>query len=336
MVTRNLSLPLSDLSLSESQLPLRPGYGTKGEQIVLRTNYFHIIPEPELLFYRYNVEINPKLIGARKRKRAFRLLLDKAPFLDVVRPAVATDYRTMLVTTKQLDLGPDNRTTTSLAYYDVEEGVPDTATALSYAFSISSSNTFKTQELLDYLSYAEEFTKYAEKESVLQALNIVMADRPSRDLDVAVAPRANRFFPTNAFLADLGGGLIALRGYYTSVCTAPLRLLLNANTVTATFYRPGPLLDLMRDFRKCSNDRWRESLNMFLHGLRVEVIHIKTKMGLSKIRTIMGLARSPIMAATAKEASFYWQEKGSTLTVEDYFKQSTHILPMLGSLVRGC
>ena len=52
-------LSLRSLSLKDSDLPVRPGFGTQGQAIKLRTNYFAVkVPKGPL--YEYHVEIAPK------------------------------------------------------------------------------------------------------------------------------------------------------------------------------------------------------------------------------------------------------------------------------------
>lgn len=329
LISNRQSLSLSTLSIgSSSKLPARPSYGTQGRAIVLRCNYFQIIPEADLQIFRYHVQVTPEPKPVRKGRRAFELLLDTADFLDGVRPAVATDYRSMLVTRQKLDLGPEGRTISRIVYFEAEEEGPKSEQPLTYTFQISYSNTLAVQELLDYVSSTDSSIGYTDKEPMLQALNVAMSRKPSSSPGVSAPPRTNKFFPQGAVLGDLGGGLIALRGYYTSVRTATLRLLANVNSVTATFYRSGSLLDLMRDFQSSCQGPWQLKLHHFLKGVRVETTHLKTGKGLFKRRVLAGLARSPYPAANAKDISFYWDEKDSKVTIEQYFQRSMHSLPL--------
>ena len=49
---------LSELTLADTDLPLRPGFGTEGKVIKLRTNFFPVrVPEGSL--YEYDVKITP-------------------------------------------------------------------------------------------------------------------------------------------------------------------------------------------------------------------------------------------------------------------------------------
>lgn len=300
-----------------------------GRSTVFRTNHFEIITEPDLQLFRYSVEVTPELKIARKRRRAFQLLLDTASFLDAVRPAVSTDHASMLITRQRLNLGPDDRTTIPIVYYETEEAGPTPEHSTTYIFNISYIKTLSVPNLMSYLASTDPAITYSDEDSILQALNVAMSRKPSASVDMAVFPRANKFFPIAAFLGDLGGGLIALRGYYTSVRTATLRLLVNVNSVTASFYRPGPLLELMRDFKSSCRGSWQKLLPKFLTSLRVQTTHLRTSKGDYKTKVVAGLARDPHPGANAQEVSFYWDKIKANLTVEQYYHRSTHSRPEL-------
>src|ERR1700753_3656636 len=58
-------------------MPLRPGFGTMGREILLWTNYFELVSYGELTLYRYSIEILPekgskKPVG-KKLRRTVRL-----------------------------------------------------------------------------------------------------------------------------------------------------------------------------------------------------------------------------------------------------------------------
>lgn len=142
-------------------------------------------------------------------------------FLAPVRGAVATDHGTMLLTTRKLDLGLEHRTTVPIAYYDVEEAGPVPGHSTTYIFNVSYTTTLSVPELMDYLSSTIPSIGYGNKESVLQALNIVMSRKPCASRNIAVFPRSNKFFPIRPLFDDLGGGLIAFEDI-TPACGPPL------------------------------------------------------------------------------------------------------------------
>ena len=320
MASRN-ELSLATLSIGGVKIPRRPGYGTVGKKVLLRTNYFQVLPAANTELYQYSVQVNPEPNVARKRKRAFEMLFQVNPFLG--GPAVATDNRSTIITTQKLAF-PGDTFQHSIVYYEAEETTPGPK-AKSHAFKIDFVKTWTLQEMMSYLASTNGNAVFDDKEAVLQALNIIMARKPSLAQNVAAAKSGNKFFPLDQELRNLGRGLIALRGYYTSVRTATLRLLVNVNSITGTFYQPGPLTDLMDSFTYNLRGPVQVQLHKFLKGLRVEVKHLKSSTGPPKIKTICGLALKPSLGATAKQVTFYWTDKKREVTVEQYFKQQHQI-----------
>ena len=312
-------------------LPVRPAYGTKGTPISLRTNYFDIqLANPNVKLYRYHVDIDPARGPARKRRQAFQLLLKEAECLKGARPAVASDNRSILVSAKKLELGPGQSVVERITYRDpgqkspaaptTEQGVPPRAPEI-YKFKITCPVDASIAEvslgnLMDYLRSATNSMSMDEKGSIIQLLNIAMARKPASTPDeMAISSQMNKFFPLrgNAASADLGGGLVALRGYYTSVRTSTLRLLLNVNTVTSAFYQPGSLLTLMNVFRsslKTPNNTIKNyQVHLFLKNLRVRYF--------SKPKVVKGLS-GPAKDHNALTAKF--TRDGKQISVADFFK----------------
>lgn len=111
MIASYKGLSLSSLSLGDSQLPLRPGYGTEGRIIYLRTNYFNMAIDTAKKLFKYTVAIkaeapqrkknqqasDPKTYKAeeskpgRKRRQAYSILFED-PAFQAIKPGFATDY----------------------------------------------------------------------------------------------------------------------------------------------------------------------------------------------------------------------------------------------------
>ncbi|KAI9795475.1 MAG: hypothetical protein M1833_007005 [Piccolia ochrophora] len=325
LILNRQGLSLEALSLkSASRMPLRPGYATQGDSIILRTNYFQVFPKPDLQLFTYHVDVAPEPNAARKWKRAFQLLISLAPFLVGVRPAVATDNRSMLVTLKKIDLGSEGSKECQVVYHEEEDDGPNPEKQTVYTFRITYTKALSVQELMDYLCSTDSMSRYDDKDSILQALNIAMSRKPSNSPGVAALTRANKFFPTAPILGRLGGGLVALRGYYASVRTSTLRLLVNVNAITASFYMEGPLAVMMREFCNSCKGNWPFQLHRFLKGVRVEVTHLKSKKGALKTKVLAGIAQKP-PAANARQVSFMWDESKSQVTIEQYYLRKYNI-----------
>lgn len=63
---------LRSLTVNDNDLPVRPGFGTSGTPIKLRTNFFTVkVPKGPL--YEYDVAINPAVSIKRVKRRIFQL-----------------------------------------------------------------------------------------------------------------------------------------------------------------------------------------------------------------------------------------------------------------------
>lgn len=133
--------------------------------------------------------------------------------------------------------------------------------------------------------------------------------------------------------AELGGGLLALRGYYSSVRPAVGRLLINLNVTSGAFYKPTPLADLMRDSGYGNNT---EGLEGFIRMLKVEARYTRDNAQspfMTKVKTIVGFAKPnadpPIRVkrfGNAKEVKFRYIDRNmpnaqeKEISVFDYFR----------------
>lgn len=301
-----------------------------GAKIVLRVNWFHLLPKPTQALYRYSIDIRPEETIRRKQKQIFALLLEDPTFASV-RDSVATDYRSNIVSATDIDLGPQGRKVVRITYRESDgEVLPN---AKTYDIKIQRSRTITLSELMEYLNSTSGDAHYEGYDEAVQALNIVMARKPSMTPNVAAVGQ-NKWFPVGpqAVLANLGGGLIALKGYYASVRTATLRMMVNLNVCTGAFYKPGSLLDCMREFRDF--DRTEDALAKFLKKLRVEINYLKKKgVPSPRVKTICGLAPN---GTNAQQSTFQCEELGGVVSVETFFLRSKSIPFLSVSLSLRC
>lgn len=303
----------------------RQKYGTLGDKVKLLTNCFEMKPESDLKLYRYHVNVTPEPQSARQRKRAFDLFLENAPFLSLLRrdrrvPIAAVDNRSTLITIERINPQSDrkdDRHQCQIAYYEEGKQRPKEPSINSHTFTVSFSQKLDLQEMINLLSSSAGRSHCG---PMLQALDIIMAQRPSILTELAETNTGRNFLPTIG-LGKLGGGLVVLRCYQTCVKMAGPRLLLNINPRTASFYQEGSLLKLMNDFRK--GGKGLDEMHDFVKGIRVQVTHLTNKKGGPKIEKILGLALSPTLGANAEQVRFLLQ--GEETSVASYFRESKHI-----------
>ncbi|KAE8337201.1 hypothetical protein BDV24DRAFT_177835 [Aspergillus arachidicola] len=274
-------LTLRKLQLN-CEYPPRPGYGTKGQPVVLWANYLNIIPDSNLILYRYAVDVRPSASG-RKLAQIVRLVLE-APELSSVAANLVTDFKSTITSREKLPL-------TNNAII-----VP-----VLYRTRILYTNTLRVSQLIEYLT-STDFNQYNEKLPMIQALNIILNHYPmtSSDLVSRGGTRANRTFllSNKAPLSDKAhqvGGLTAIRGFFSSVRLAAGRVLVNVNVSHGASYNSGRLVDLIDTFQK-ANGKSLTALNEFLHGIQGRTLHLRERRNRSgeliiKPNTIHSLAR---------------------------------------------
>ena len=264
---------------------------------------------------------------------------------------VATDYGSNIITSKGLPLNEDGTKDYMVIYHEIEDAEP-ASNPIIYTFKLSYGGLVPTVDLLRYLaSSPSDPSDFTGKDDAIQALNIIVARTPNFNPGVFQSGR-NKFFhyPTDPSTYDsLGGGLIAVRGYYSSVRTSTLRTLLNVNAQTSPFYPAINVADLMNQY---GLGHWL-GMEQFIHLLRVKTKYMKHKDGTDavKVKTIFGLSEQwdeqldetgkvmldskkrvvkrrniQVRASTPQQMSFVCDEfDNKTLTIEEYFKKKYNI-----------
>tara|TARA_R110002003_G_scaffold25_16_gene1274 strand:- start:18964 stop:21702 length:2739 start_codon:yes stop_codon:yes gene_type:complete len=352
MVKGDLSSALAASSL-EVQLPRRPAYGVNGKATILYTNYFELKGiSPDMVLYRYSIAFQPdNELPKPKKKRLVELLLNTSPFAGL---PIASDWAQILVTPKKVPLG-DKRASYKLEWYPVDgeplpaqtpedsDRVKQARRRNTHQALVEDIGTVSIRDLLNDL--AQPTSNYPLKLETIQALNVIMAHGPSSERNIATAG-GNKFYPFGTHpqlqIADLGGGLQALRGYFSSVRTSVNRILVNVNVATGAFYKSGPLLDVMRDYTggpPPANEFQQRKLAAFVRKLRFETNYIpetekggKVKKGPNgrvltkrKVHTIADLSRFGQNATNVKFQQTDANGAVKQVTIQTYFKQKYNI-----------
>lgn len=324
------SLGLDKLSL-DRQFPLRPAYGTKGEDVVLRTNYFRLNVKEDLGLNRYQVDVQPldgKAPGLKVKKRIIQLLLEQH-FHDP-HGRIATDYKATLLCRESLDV---DKATLDVKYrFEDETQFGDQGKV--YKVQVQHTGTIAVSALLDYLSSTAAGTSLPAKEEIVQALNIVVGHHPKSQPDLLTVGPNRHFLLDPAEKQSLGLGLEALRGYFVSVRPATARLLANVQVQYATCFKPGRLDEVIqKDFMEGGRRPDVHHLNHFVKRLRVRTTHLERRNGALRINTLCGLA-TPFVGKEGKnppqvkhhgagprDVRFFRSDDGRYVSVYDHFRE---------------
>ena len=271
----------------EDTMPFRPGYGSRGgPEFTLWTNYVQIIPKLNLELYRYHISVLPADITGKKLGRLINLFLD-TPGVAPMKDDIVTDFRHILISRKKFPPMSEP----AKIQYKAENEDEARAGAKTYSVELQSTGSLAVSELLDYLSSTDLSRRYSEQEDVIQALNITISHHGKTQSQIVNVGAKKTYNLDNADRQTFLRGLVALRGFFSSVRLATARILVNVNVTHGAFYQGGPLSKLMTEFNGARGD---SSLQRFLKRVRVEVGHREKKNKAGKlvpiIKTIYGLA----------------------------------------------
>ncbi|KAJ2922390.1 hypothetical protein H1R20_g14704, partial [Candolleomyces eurysporus] len=297
---------LNSLSIASNDLPVRPGFGTAGRAIKLRANFFPVqVPKGPL--HEYDVAITPKAkeLAKRIKRRIFQLAEATPEWTNKgLKGIVAHDHSAKLIAAKLLP----QPLTIEVLYYDENEEPPKKG-GKYYTLEINYVQPLDTGNLLNYLAGQSQYRDY-DIMPIVSALNLVLGAHPNRSDGPGVMVGRNRWFfkapgeqPT-----DLGAGLEAWKGFYSSVRPSHNQLMVNVNVCTTAFYIPGNLADAMTNFRNAS---FGARPAAFVKGVRVQTVHLGYR------RTVKTLSNK-----TARTHRFKVQEyEDREMSVEEYFKR---------------
>ena len=337
----------SGTSVDCGDLPLRPAYGDKGLPIILLANYLQVAMIDTQQLFTYEAVLDQRLRNKRQRRQFIETALKLVPELKAHGEGIATDYTSLVVTPAKISLGPSEIKTFVIGYYDTEypEGRV-LATEKPFELTLSLAGTTSSADLSRYImsgsadSSKNDDYDLADKKAV-QTLNIVMQSHPNKELGVYQGGR-NKFFyyPTdldtfNDF--DLLGGLIAVRGYYSSVRFSTSRTLLNLNAQCSPFYKSINVHELIQMFQKLTPGNW-QALEHFLKRLRIKTSYMKGSDGspIQKVKTVNGfshkMGQDPMTkeprgnanldCGNATEIKFKWTARPleGPISISDYFR----------------
>ncbi|KAK7683759.1 hypothetical protein QCA50_013135 [Cerrena zonata] len=302
---------LRSLTLRETDLPVRPGFGTDGKAIKLRTNFFPVkVPKGPL--YEYDVKITPPAAVKRVKRRIFQLAEQTNDWTQAgLRGRVAHDHTSKLIAADKLPQPLQIR----VPFEDEDGPQPQQQAAKGkskkpkvpkeYVLTIEFVQEIETQSLLNYLNGHPQYRGY-DIMPVVSALNLILTAHPSRVAGGGVMVGRNRFFHPSAAEPpiSLGGGLEAWKGFYSSVRPAHKQLMVNVNACTTAFYTPGNLATQMQEFLRYS---FGARPNAFVKGVRVLATHLGYRKTVKKVAHV-----------NARQHKFTAEGMGE-VTVEQYF-----------------
>ena len=339
---------LSIMNLADD-FPYRPNYGTVGTPLTVFANFFQVDIPPKLVLAHYAIITPPDLATKTgKRRDIVQAALTRLPNWQQLQSKIATDFATNLVTIGPID-GIDQAPMDNidgLTAPTLTVRVPDLAEDGSvlqpasgrqqtiFEIKFRPLKHHNLQQILMHLrNHQGPRIDYEEKYETIQALNIFLGHyaRASEDIFLKSSSTRNKMWHVKTERQDIGRGLEAVKGFFSSVRYATGRILLNVNNASIAAYKPLSLLDLMMAYRstgKADNN----DVTTFIK--RVKIRRTWLKNGSSKEKTVWGLAKpgdgTPekvkvrMFGAGPLDVQFR-NNQGNWITVFDHFRTTYNI-----------
>ncbi|KAF8655729.1 hypothetical protein AX16_002966 [Volvariella volvacea WC 439] len=302
-----LVLAFKGLKLGDNEIPLRPNFGSAGTDIRLRANYFPI-NIPKTTFFEYDIQIAPQqgITNKHVKRRIFQLVEATPDWTRLgLKGNVAHDHSAKLVASKQLPQPID----ITFPYWDENDNGP-TENSKEYTMTIKYIQPIDTEGLINYMQGNQKYRDF-DVAPAIAALNLILAAYPSGTGRGIIVGRNKFFFKSpQAIPADLGGGLEAWRGFFSSVRPTFNQLAVNVNVCTTAFYREGELSDVVEAYYRMNGSA---KLHSFLKGLRIQLKHLNNR-------------RKTIKAVSKLDANGHkFEYQGAQTSVRQYFKKKYNI-----------
>ncbi|KAF1983196.1 hypothetical protein K402DRAFT_179460 [Aulographum hederae CBS 113979] len=300
--------------------------------VPIRTNHFVVDVRGNPVLHEYVVSGMPNSISKNKKRVLMAQLIQNSPTLSARQNQFATDQSSIIISWTPLyhlsTPGVAGETVTVQTYKNTgkKDDPEDLSLIVTYntAINLADFKRYCNSEAdIDLMTKIDTVTT--------RALNIIMGknitERPLNDPYAAVNTGANKFFRKSAW-DRLGGGLLTLRGYYSSVRPGQGNILLNVNTVTSAFYAPMLVSDFMDEFDRVAGPGEYERA---LQGIRVYITYrrgtaLKTKDGKSmddgneginsearRVKTINGFGKNP--------TQIQFEAQGKMTTVQEHYRK---------------
>ncbi|KAI0247504.1 Piwi-domain-containing protein [Lactifluus subvellereus] len=278
--------------------PARPGWGTLGRVILVRTNSFPIELSSDT-YYDYVMEISPEPESHVKR-RILALFEQNAAVQPYINK-IAHDGAQRLVAAQPL---PQPLLCNVEYFEDGDDGPPQNADC--YSVEVKFLRELPTAPLkLFQEGDVANIDKAKEIDPLVSALNLIM-QRQAAQLGFRFGK--NRYFFDDDHKELLGPRLLALMGFYSSVRPVYKQLMVNVNVCMAPFHQPGKLSDALRAF----DVRSRGATPTLMAKVKVSSRY----RGYKCVKPIFR-----VLDISAKKTTFPCEEYGGNITVETFFQR---------------
>ncbi|CAO3587527.1 unnamed protein product [Absidia cylindrospora] len=221
---------------------LRPGVGTAGKPIRVRSNFFEVTTLPSQDIQHLYLQILPE--GAppavcRKVWQFFEASPQGRSFISDTK--IIFDGRCNLFSPKPLKCGHNNA---GVSFdVDIMEGTRSTD---KFKLNIRPVGSINMTELGNFLEGVSSLTNNCL--TAIMVLDVLICQAPS-----LVYPTVGRSFFTSKGSFPLSNGAEVWQGYYQSARPTQGRMMINVDLSATAFYESGPLPDIVAKILNCNS-----------------------------------------------------------------------------------
>lgn len=287
------------------------------------TNHFNVTLTPGQKFYEYEVQdlqSNDPPFSAPKKRVLIERMIETSDVLKKHQDDIASDYERKIISLTALHRPGDQ-----------PKAIVDSCAISNYNMT---SNGTAVQQLPLKLVYMREITlqgmvdfvagrnEHYQETGAGQAMNILIARGVHAGNSGAFQVGDNRFFTPDLTTDFEKHGMIAMRGFYSSIRPGNGSVLLNVNTAMSAFYKKQKVSEYMETFNKFGSNKVAKD---HLRGLRVFITYERCKEGETdtgmdtekrRTKTITGFSKG-----TAAQTMFT-DRHGDEVSVWQHFEEN--------------
>ncbi|XP_043701213.1 protein argonaute 2-like [Telopea speciosissima] len=254
----------------------RPDNGGKSciQEVRLRANHFLITYNPQMTMFQYNIDVVPEMSsGAPPR-------VSNSEIRSVKNKMFSDDPAQFPLSMTAYDGGKIIFSTVKLPIGKFKVDIPKGKVVKSYSFTIELVKELELRSLEDFFNGTLPHNLRA----ILQAMDLVMKENPKQHrVQVGQGFYSMRYNRDD----DLGGGIVACRGFQQSLKPTSQGLALCVDYSVLPFRRPIPVLEFLSEYYQMQTDhlesqlrqdkQLRRDLEKAVKALKVMVTHRETK-----------------------------------------------------------
>ncbi|KAI8371592.1 Piwi domain-containing protein [Radiomyces spectabilis] len=302
------------MSLELTEFVKRPGVGTAGKPVRVRSNFFEVTSFPTQNIHHYDVTIDPASMPPAVLRKVWKSFEDTDGQGVLKGIKCIYDGRKNVFSPKPLPLGDENAMAFDVTLQEGPANAASKRAGNQFKIRIKKAGEVNMEELRRFLNGQSACTSNCL--TAIMVLDVLIRHMPSMK-----HATVGRSFYTPADSRPLPNGAEVWQGFYQSARPTAGKMMINIDVSATAFYESGPLPEIvvkvlgrrsMDDLRRGISDRDRQKLEKALKGLKIQVVHrgeVKRQYKINKL------------TPSTPDRTNFKDESGAEMTVAAYFQK---------------